>query len=221
MNTRSSFDQSLEELDQQMVELGSMTIATLENTKEALLNLDTEVSKKIIKEDALIDAQELSIVDAVMNIIIKEQPVAKDLRFLMVSFKISSELERICDHCAQIARLACKLVKHNATTDFPEEIDINFSMAIDMVQRIVKSYINGDIEQAKSVHAEDDVLDKNYKKMVKWVKGKAEKNPDDIDRYIDYMFITKYLERIGDRSNAIAEQIIYMETGELYSPQED
>ena len=222
MITRSSFDQALMDLNHDVVELGAITVEILEKTKVALLNLDVEKANEIIKGDKAIDDREMNILETSMSIIIKEQPVASDLRFLIVALRIGSELERICDHSAQIAKLTRKLVKHNGkTTDLPSMIENLFDLALDMVRRIVKAYATGDVEMAKNVYVEDDRLDKNYKSMLKIVKGELEKNPDETDLYIDYIFISKYFERIGDRTNAIAEQIYYKETGEFLTFSDD
>lgn len=115
-----------------------------------------------------------------------------------------------------------KIVKHNGTpTDLPKTIEELFDQALDMVRRIVKSYATGDVEMAKSVYAEDDQLDKKYKLILRNVKGDLEEHPDDIDLNIDYIFISKYFERIGDRTNTIAEQIYYKETGEFLTFSEE
>lgn len=100
MITRSSFDQALMDLNHDIVELGAITIDILEQTKDALLNLDVEKANELIKGDNEVDNREMNILDTAMSIIIREQPVARDLRFLIVAMRISNELERICDHSA-------------------------------------------------------------------------------------------------------------------------
>ena len=212
---RATFNQALEDLNQDIVELGSRTIQVLERTKTALTNLDDVLASQIYEEDDLIDAKEIEISDKCMTIIIREQPIAGDLRFLLTALKISSDFERICDHSAQITKLTKKLLKHNAGT-LPESVEEMFNITLDLVRRIVKSYAANDLETAMSVYEDDDQLDKAYKNMVTWIKQKIGNNPDQLDEYVDYLFITKYFERIGDRTNSIAKWLIYKQKGTIH-----
>ncbi len=212
--SRGSFDQALNDVNQEIVELGSRTIQVLEKTRVALTNLDEKLAKQIYDEDDLIDAKEIEISEKCMNIIIREQPIARDLRFLLTALKISSDFERICDHSAQITKLTRKLLKHNAGT-LPGGVEEMFNTTLDLVRRIVKAYATSDMEIALSVYEDDDRLDQAYKMMVKWIKSKIENNVDQVDQYIDYLFISKYFERIGDRTNSIAKWIIYKEKGTI------
>ena len=212
--SRSSFDQALQDLNQEIVELGSRTIQVLERTKVALTNLDEKLARQIYEDDDFIDEKEIEISEKCMNIIIREQPIAKDLRFLLTALKISSDFERICDHSAQITKLTRKLLKHNAGT-LPEAIDQMFNITLDLVRRIVKAYAANDVDIALGVYEDDDRLDQAYKTMVKWIKGRIENSVDQIDQYMDYLFISKYFERIGDRTNSIAKWIIYKEKGTI------
>lgn len=212
--SRGSFDQALNDVNQEIVELGSRTIQVLEKTKLALTNLDEKLARQIYDEDDLIDAKEIEISEKCMNIIIREQPIARDLRFLLTALKISSDFERICDHSAQITKLTRKLLKHNAGT-LPGAVEEMFNTTLDLVRRIVKAYATSDMEIALGVYEDDDRLDQAYKMMVKWIKSKIENNVDQVDQYIDYLFISKYFERIGDRTNSIAKWIIYKEKGTI------
>ncbi len=212
--SRGSFDQALTDVNQDIVELGSRTIQVLEKTKLALTNLDEKLARQIYNDDDYIDAKELEISEKCMNIIIREQPIAKDLRFLLTALKISSDFERICDHSAQITKLTRKLLKHNAGT-LPGGVEEMFDITMDMVRRIVKAYATNDVDIALGVYGDDDRLDQAYKTMVKWIKSKIENNVDQVDQYIDYLFISKYFERIGDRTNSIAKWIIYKEKGTI------
>lgn len=212
--SRGSFDQALNDVNQEIIELGSRTIQVLEKTKVALTNLDEDLAKQIYDEDDLIDAKEIEISEKCMNIIIREQPIARDLRFLLTALKISSDFERICDHSAQITKLTRKLLKHNAGT-LPGGVEEMFNTTLDLVRRIVKAYATSDMDIALGVYEDDDRLDQAYKMMVKWIKSKIENNVDQVDQYIDYLFISKYFERIGDRTNSIAKWIIYKEKGTI------
>lgn len=212
--SRGSFDQALNDVNQEIVELGSKTIQVLEKTRVALTNLDEKLAKQIYDEDDLIDAKEIEISEKCMNIIIREQPIARDLRFLLTALKISSDFERICDHSAQITKLTRKLLKHNAGT-LPGGVEEMFNTTLDLVRRIVKAYATSDMDIALGVYEDDDRLDQAYKMMVKWIKSKIENNVEQVDQYIDYLFISKYFERIGDRTNSIAKWIIYKEKGTI------
>lgn len=211
---RGSFDQALADVNQDIVELGSRTIQVLEKTKVALTNLDEKLARQIYEEDDFIDAKEIEISEKCMNIIIREQPIARDLRFLLTALKISSDFERICDHSAQITKLTRKLLKHNAGT-LPGGIEEMFNTTLDLVRRIVKAYATSDVDIAMGVYDDDDRLDKAYKTMVKWIKSEIKDNIDQVDQYMDYLFISKYFERIGDRTNSIAKWIIYKEKGTI------
>lgn len=210
--SRKSFDQVLSELNYDVVELGALTIQVLEESKDALSNIDVSLAKKIIKRDELIDQKEMAIQEKWMNIIIREQPVASDLRFMVVVLKIITELERICDHGAKISKRVKKLKKRKVE-ELPESLIELFDLTIEIVKKVMRSYSDGNVEDAKAVYIEDDILDSSYKSMIRWLKNKMSSHPEDVKEYVDYMFISKYFERIGDRANSIAKWTVYKETG--------
>ena len=218
--SRKSFDQVLSEINYDVVELGALTIQVLEESKEALQNINVALAKQIIKRDEIIDQKEIEIQEKWMNIIIREQPVASDLRFMVVVLKIITELERICDHGAKISKRVKKLKKRNVEA-LPESIIEFFDLTIDIVKKVMRSYSDGNVEEAKAVYLEDDVLDNSYKSMIRWLKNEMSSNPDNIKEYLDYVFISKYFERIGDRANAIAKWTIYKETGSTIIDDDD
>ena len=209
-------DKIIENLNKDVIKLGNKIIQVLEKAKYALINLDVCKASEIIKNDKKIDLFEMNVHEKGMNIIIREQPVAGDLRFIISVFKIVSEMERIADHGDKIAKLTKKLVKHNVK-HLPKEINDLFNLTLEIVRNVLKAYIEGDVNLAKKIYIEDDILDQSYKNSVIWIKESIIKNPNFVDKYIDYIFITKYFERIGDRANAIAKQIVYKETGSFFN----
>lgn len=213
MITRHSFDQGLDELHMDLIKMGSLVEESIENTITALKKQDTVMALKIIENDDVIDALEQKIEKKCMNLIARQQPVAKDLRTISTALKIITDMERIADHSSDIAELTIRManVKYiKPLIDIPRMAE----MARQMVNKSIDAYVKQDIKLAQEVCASDDDVDELFNKIVLELINIMKNNTESIEQAIDLMFIVKYFEKMADHSTNIGEWVAFNITGE-------
>jgi phosphate transport system protein len=147
-----------------------------------------------------------------INIIAKHQPLAHDLRVISMTLKIITDLERIADHSADISEITIKLCDEKYIKPLID-IPIMAQKAKKMVTSAIDAFVNDDLPRAYEVIASDDEVDSLFNIIVLELAGLMKDSPEKIDQCIDLMFITKYLERMGDHATNIAEGTIFNMTG--------
>ena len=148
-----------------------------------------------------------------MRLLLMQQPVASDLRSVSSDLKIISDLERIGDQAYDIAEIA----KHLKYSEFAGKVHIQdmAAAAIHMVTDSVEAFVKQDLELAQNVLKEDDTVDQLFNKVrVDLIHIIQEKQEDDVEMVLDLLMIAKYLERIGDHAENVAEWVVYLLTGE-------
>ena len=165
VSTRQSYNDELEALRQNISSMGQAVDLAMHQAMKALIEQDLNLAQAVIDGDDVIDAMEIAIEDKCMVLIARQQPLAKDLRIIGTGFKISTDLERIGDHATNIAEIALELAQEQLVkplVDMPQMATI----AQEMLEDALKSYINLDISLAEAVCIKDDKVDDLYKKMV-------------------------------------------------------
>lgn len=214
MNIRSGFDADLNVLKQSIVQLGEEAVHALDHALDAFKNQDQTLMEKVIKNDDFINKLELEINEKATRLIAMQQPVASDLRKIIVALKVSSDLERVGDLAVDIAKGA-KRLNDQAVIDFGAQVIELAEMAKGMLTTSLQAYEAGDVLQAQKISHFDDNVDAQYKLFIKHLftslheQGNAE--------YITQLaFLGRYLERIGDYSTNIAEWTIYEVNGQRF-----
>ncbi|MCX8131131.1 MAG: phosphate signaling complex protein PhoU [Clostridia bacterium] len=213
MVTRHFFDRELEELHLQIIKMGSLVEESIEKTIHALKKQDLELAKKIFEDDDIIDDMEQKIERICLNLIARQQPLAKDLRTISTALKIITDMERIADHSADIAEITIRManVKYiKPLIDIPRMAEL----AKKMVNRSIDAYIRQDIELAQAVCNSDDDVDNLFSKITLELINLMKNDPDTIEQAIDFMLIAKYLERMADHATNIGEWVVFNVTGE-------
>lgn len=209
---RTRLDMQLNELHERLIEMCSFVEQSLRYCKVALLNKDKELAKDVIKRDKVTDEMEKNIEYLSTNIIIRQQPVASDLRRVTAALKIITDLERIGDQTEDISEIILTM------TDNPYKIQLlllseMFDRVGEMLKEAIDSFIVENVELANHVRKSDDEVDELFlrirEKCIEAIKEKSE----DASQVIDLIQIAKYLERIGDHAENIAEWVIYTDTG--------
>ncbi len=213
MAARHYFDKELETLHLEVIKMGSLIEESIENTIIALKKQDVELAKQVFRNDDLVDEQEKKIENICLNLIARQQPLAKDLRAISTTLKIITDMERIGDQSADIAEITIRMANEKyfkPLVDIPKMAEL----AKIMVHKAIDSYVNQDVELAKKVCDSDDEVDDIFNK-IKFELGAMMKNdPNCIDQIINFLFIAKYLERMGDHATNISEWVIFNVTGE-------
>lgn len=212
MSTRSKFDSKLTQLKEKLIEMEGLAENQVRNSLSALINQDIEKAKLVIDGDNEIDDLEHEIHDQALLLIARESPVAKDLRTLNVALKVSSEVERMADMAVNIAKAAVHIgnEKH-----FKEIIDIPKMMdkALEMVSMSVKAYLDEDVKLAEKCAEKDDEVDKMFGRLVHELINMIPENPNATNQIIQLAFVCRFIERVADHSTNIAENVIYLVTG--------
>ncbi len=213
MVTRHSFDQGLDDLHLDLIKMGSLVEESIDNTITALKKQDIDLARQVFQNDDVIDDLERKIEKKCMNLIARQQPLAKDLRTISTALKIITDMERIADHSSDIAELTIRLahVKFiKPLIDIPKMAEL----AKQMVNRSIDAYVRQDINLAQEVCASDDDVDDLFNKIVLELVNMIKNDPQTVEQAIDFMFIAKYLERMADHATNISEWVVYNVTGE-------
>ena len=209
---RTKFDEQLRQLGMEMTHMGNLIEKNIQDAVQALLSQDTETARRIMAEDELVDQEQKKIENICFQLLIQQQPVARDLRTITAALKMVTDMERIGDHAADISELTIAM----AAVPYPlrgENIRKMAGETIVMLLDAVNSYVNKDIEKAHSVIAHDDIVDNYFVKVKADLIEVIRENPEYGEHAADLLLVNKYLERIGDHATSIAEWVIFALNG--------
>lgn len=213
---RNRFDRQLLELNNELIQMGSLIEKAIEMGITALVKQDVEKAEEAIKFDAEIDQQEKTIETLCMKLLLQQQPVAKDLRLISAALKMITDMERIGDHAADISEMTI-LMSDSEYEKSDINIDLVKEMAKETTTMVIKSvdaFVNKDLELARWVLKQDDVVDKLFDDFKHQLIIKINENVKNGEQATDMLLVSKYFERIGDHATNIAEWVIYSITGE-------
>jgi phosphate transport system protein len=213
MPVRQHFTDELNTMYQDILKMGSLVESALKKAVTALSNKDTELAQNVIDEDKRVDELQLQIEEFCTKLIATEQPVARDLREILTSIKIISDLERIGDHARHLA----KRVENVANSPFYETVPRLREMAehgIQMVHDSLTSFVEQDADRAVEVAKRDSKLNRMHQELYKQVLDIMRQNPDQLQTGMDLMFLNRFLERLGDHVTNMCEWVVYSKKGE-------
>lgn len=210
---RSGFEVKLEHLNNDLIRMGGLIEEAIANSLRALKSGDKELAKQVVKNDSIIDEIEKSIESQSLSIILREQPVADDLRHVSSALKMVTDMERIADNAADIAEISLTSDFTNAYRQL-DGIQLMAEKAILMVDDAVDSFVKCDTELAESVMKRDDEVDQLFDELKYALIDKIKADESITDVMLDFLMIIKYLERIGDHSVNICEWVCFNVTGE-------
>lgn len=209
----NGLDKQLKELNEEMIKMGTLIEAAIGFAINALVNQDMEMAKKAVNFDDQIDDQEKKIEDKCLKLLLRHQPVAKDLRVVSSALKMITDMERIGDHASDIAEITILLSKEEKLkilTPIKEMAKETTCMVIDSID----AFVNRDIDLAKKVIKKDDKVDALFSQLKDEMVKLINANEEDGEQATDLLMIGKYFERIGDHATNIAEWVIFSITGE-------
>ncbi len=211
---RKQFIVQLNELNQDVIKMGSIIELSTNEIIEALDTLDVDKANAIIERDDEVDELEQRIEQKCINLIIQQQPVASDLREITSTMKIITDIERIADQCADIAEYIIILSKQ-PKVDEPVRLDAMKDVMQQMVMGVIDAYVEKDIEKCDEIIQSDDIVDRHFEKIKSDIARKIQENPEGVEQGISYLMIAKYIERMADHATNIVEWIKYTVTGVL------
>ena len=214
MSIRKQYDTDLESLRKSLTEMGRNSADAVENVLEALCVADADAAAAIVKGDARINNMERDIEHRCMTLLLRQQPVAGDLRRISTAMKVVTDIERIGDHAADIA----EIIPHLVTVR--KEGDPAVSQAIAMGKKAHQMILDAldalmaeDELAARKVIAADDAVDYDFNAIKHQLAQEIAEDPGKVDAALDLLMVIKYLERIGDHAVNVAEWVQFVRTG--------
>ena len=210
---RQSFDVELDSLHYDIIRMGSVVEKQIDDCINALINQDEVLANHVIDDDDIVDKMETDIEEKCIKLIARQQPLAIDLRKIFTGIKIVTDLERIADHAVDIAKVTLILKNEKyikPLIDIPRIAEI----AQGMIKDSLDSYVKVDTVMAEEVGRRDDQIDALYKQVFRELLVIMMQDPTTINQATQFLFVCKFLERIGDHVTNICEWIVYLVTGE-------
>lgn len=209
---RNRFDTQLEELNTELIQMGSLIEAAITNAVKALIDQDKEQAKKAIQEDLEVDQKEQEIENLCLKLLLQQQPVARDLRIISAALKMITDMERIGDQAADISEIAIFLSDTPYVTKLVK-IPLMAEETVKMVTGSIDAFVRKDLDMAKAVVEADDVVDDLFLQVKNNLITLIHDDANNGSQALDLLMVAKYLERIGDHAVNIAEWVIFSITG--------
>lgn len=207
---RNKFEREMSELMDEMLKMSEFVVSVIKDAMKALRTGDRELARSIFESDHVANELELAIERQSMRILLSEQPVASDLRTISTALKMITDMERISDQGADISEI---LMHIPAEEKGPEILYAMADKCVIMVTKAVDSFMRRDIELARAVIDADNEIDRLFLEARESLARRISQRPDEAALQLDFFMIVKYLERIGDHAQNIAEWVEFLVTG--------
>ena len=205
----------LDQIKKNLLQLGSLVETAIKNALIAFNECRPELAQNVIAEEKQIDEREVLIEEACLKTLALHQPMAMDLRFMVVVLKVNNDLERMGDIAVSIAERSLYLSSQdplpsllNLLSDMPDRIQ-------EMVKKSLNALVSLDVELARKIIAMDDEVDSINRQMYEAFHAQVQQDPGISKTALGILSISRYLERIADLATNIAEDVIFMEEGEV------
>ncbi|GIM45536.1 phosphate transport system regulatory protein PhoU [Collibacillus ludicampi] len=212
MDTRKGFHQSLQELQHDLLKMGTLVEEAIHLAVKSLAQMDQELAEKVVAQDDQIDEMMLQIENGCLRLLALQQPMAGDLRVIGTALKIVTDLERIADHATDIAKTTLRLSGESLIKpliDIPRMADL----AKAMVREALTAYVERNIDRALALAEKDDEVDALYTKMFSEIVTMMGSSRAMNRQLTHLLMVARYLERVGDHATNLGEWVIYMVTG--------
>lgn len=206
--------QELDRLEKQLLTLTAVVEESVQQAIKALAGHDRELARQVIENDKQINRLEVEIEEECLKVLALHQPVANDLRMIVAILKINNDLERIADQAANICQRALA-VSESPQSICPLELDLMADKVIDMLEKALDSLVNADLKLARTVLKLDDEVDTIHSQNYQAFKDYVRQHPETVDSVLNYLTVSRYLERIADLATNIAEDVIYLNEGTI------
>ena len=208
-----TFDEALASLRNNVLMMGGLAERSLDRAMKGLFERDDELCAYTIADDEEIDQLEKQIDKDGIELLLRFQPVASDLRRVVSAMKLSSNLERMADQATNIARKALKLNKHPALPEIKLIIPMH-EHAVSMFKDSVDAFVREDVELGRAIVGRDDKLDEMNRVLGRRLIERMTQDRDQLRGYLNLMFVGRHLERVGDHATNIAEDAVYAAAAE-------
>ena len=206
------FHDELSELKVKLLTMSGEAQDALAASVEALLQRDAEKATQVIAGDVGVDALELEVEETVIRLLATQQPMARDLRFLMAAMKIANDLERVGDHAVNIAQSAERLLAHRPIAPEPEIVEMA-RQARTMLADALDAFVRGDPQAGRAICRRDDSVDALHHSVFRILLTHMMEDPHIIGAGMDLFLVSRNLERVADLATNIAEDVVFLVEG--------
>lgn len=208
------YDAELERVRSKVLEMGGLVENQIGDAVASLVNPDLVLAQAVVKKDHQVNALEVQIDEESSQIIARRQPAAGDLRMILMIIKTITDLERVGDEAAKIARFAISIHEANRawTTKF-SEIKSMAKVVQDMIRMALDAFARSDANKVNEIAKMDELVDEQYQSTIRQLITFMLEDPRTISMSLEVMFMAKALERIGDHAKNISEYVVYMVEG--------
>ncbi len=207
------FNEEMEDIRNKVLAMGGLVEQQVDLATKAFMGFDMESAEKVVQQDQLVNDLEKNIDHDCTEIMAKRQPAAFDLRMLIATIKIITDLERIGDEAARIAKMTMRLEGADFYQDKYYEIEHLLEMVKEMLNGALDAYARTDIDEVIAITGQDAKVDREYTSITRQLITQMMENPRNITRALDMLWTARALERIGDHSCNVCEHVIYMVKG--------
>lgn len=202
------FEASIDGLRQRLLTMASYAGQSIRNAVRAVVERDDELAQKVEDDDTPLDDLEKAIDELAIQLLLRA-PLARDLRLIMVATKVSHDLERVGDEATAIARRARDL-NREPQLKTPSDLPRMAAMVTEMLAEALDAFVSGDCLRARALVPRDKQVDALNKLLQRELTALLAQSPDNIQRCLNLMAISKRLERVGDHAKNIAEEVVYL-----------
>jgi len=211
-HTSRDYQTELQSLRERLLLMAGRVETMIHDAVQAFSHRDAELAKRTIAADHEVNQDEIDIDDACLRVLARRQPMASDLRFLTIALKMVTDLERIADLAVSICLRALDL-RDGPNYALEDKIPEMAEIAQRMMSDAINAFVQGDAKLAREVIERDDEVDEIYHTTFREILAQMLDDPDFIERGIRIKSVAKFIERIGDHSTNLAEQVIFMLKG--------
>jgi phosphate transport system protein len=206
------FEEDFKSLNDTLLEMGSLVAHSVQRSVLSLVEKNEDYAHQVIRDESRVDQMEIRVDDMVTSLIVREQPVARDMRLIVSAIKITTDLERMGDLAVHIAERALSLMMQ---PPLPESISFGdiTNLVESMVLGSLDSFIKRDAQIARGILAADDAVDKVRNRIQLQLIELMQRDPAIVARALDYLIVARKLERIADHAANIAEDVIFLAQG--------
>jgi phosphate transport system protein len=215
MVTRASFEKDMQHLHEEIIRMGAQVELAIEEAMTALIELDAERAAAVIDQDDIVDDMERKIDRHCVEIIARQQPVARDLRDVTSTLKLITDLKRIADHASDISERVIAMTEMSERIPVPYDIVTITKLARTMLRSALDAYVGNNRQIAADVINMDNKVDELYLKIKTYLVRMMSVDRENVPQLVEMLLVCKYVERIADHAQNVAEWVVYFIDGRL------
>ena len=211
---RPSLESEQRQVRELVLEMGEMVDAAITQATRALVDRDVDMASRVVAGDAMVNARQAEVHEHCLSVILTQAPVARDLREILGFLHMSDELERMGDHCVNVARIARNLADLPPLAS-PVDLAVLSRTCAEQVRDMLNALVARDIDRAREIAARDDRVDRIYHRIVDDILQLMVADSRNVYAGTQLILVAMNLERIADRVTNLAEDLVFLETGNV------